>query len=481
MKKNNFYCIFVSLFLFVLAFLPRLNGINNPVADWHSWRQADTAAVSRNFIKEGLTPLYPKFDSYYVLNEVGLPNPNRYFFAEFPLYNLFTFPFYKLFGVNELYARLVSVFFSSLTAVALYLLVKRYSSERAAVLSGIFFAILPFNIFYGRVIMPDPLHIFMSILSLLLISLWVERNKDIWAVLAGLAAAAALLTKPYALILIIPVSYLLLRRWGLKLFKKTSFYAFTLFVLAPFLLWRWHINQHPEGMFGTSWLLNQGNIRFTGAFFRWLVFERMNRLIFATGGFVLFWLGIVRGRTKKEGWFYLLWLAAIVAFFVIIAKGNVTHDYYQLPLVPIGCILMAKGFEFLAMHGKGLWSRIINFNLGIVLVILMLAFGWYEVRGFFNINHPEIVEAGRAVDRLTLADAKIIAPYRSDSAFLYQTNRYGWTVGGELIPGFIKEGATHLVSTTLDESTLYWAGRCQVVKQTDEWILVNLRKCGEVK
>ena len=473
----NFKQVVILIFLFSLTFLPRLYKINNPIADWHSWRQADTAAVSRNFIKEGLDLLYPKFDSFFVLNESGAPNPKRYFFAEFPIYNLLVYPFYKFLGVKEIYARLVSVLVASLTSVFLYLLVRRYSSERVAILTAMFFALLPFNIYYGRVVMPDPLHIFFSIASLYFISLWLEKKNSYWVFIAGLVFAGALLTKPYVLVLGLPIGYLLWRNWKLELIKQSSLYIFLLTAFLPFLWWRWHINQHPEGMFGTSWLFNQGDIRFKGAFFRWLIFERMNRLIFATGGFVLFILGIIQGRKQKEGYFYLFWLVAVLTFFVIIAKGNVTHDYYQLPLVPIGCILMAKGFEFLAMYGRGLWARIINFSLGIGLVLIMLAFGWYETRGFFNINHPEIVEAGREVDRLLPADAKVIAPYQSDSAFLYQTNRYGWTVGGNLIPEFIKEGATHLVSVDFDEDTRHWMDACEIIEKTDKWVIINLQAC----
>jgi len=475
----NWKTVVLGIFLFGLSLLPRLYRLDNPIADWHSWRQADTAAVTRNFVKEGLTPLYPKFDSYFALNETGEPNPQRYFFAEFPLYNLMTYPFYRFFGVNEVYARLVSIVLASLTSVVLYLLVRQFSSERVAFLAGAFFAVLPFNVYYGRVVMPDPTHIFFSVLALYLVSLWTSKEKSAWAVLAGLATVSALVTKPYALVLALPAGYLLWRKWGAKVIKRADFYLFLALSLLPFLSWRWHINQHPEGMFGTSWLFNQGNIRFTGAFFRWLIFERMNRLIFATGGFVLFWLGIIQGRRHQEGWFYLWWLAGILVFMTVVAKGNVTHDYYQLPLVPIGCIFMAKGFEFVSMHGRGLWSRLINFSVGIVLVLLMLAFGWYETRGFFNINHPEIVAAGQAVDRLTPADARVIAPYQSDSAFLYQTNRYGWTVGGGLIPEFIKDGATHLVSVNFDETTQEWMAKCQVMEKTGNWALVDLRECQE--
>jgi len=101
------------------------------------------------------------------------------------------------------------------------------------------------------------------------------------------------------------------------------------------LAWRWHISNFPEGTFGVEWLFNQGNIRFTPSFFYWLVVERMNKLIFSTGFFVFFCIGIMSQRSKKEGFFYDFYLLAIVIFFIIIAKGNVTHDYYQLPIVPI--------------------------------------------------------------------------------------------------------------------------------------------------
>jgi len=472
----------IILFLFFLTFIPRLYKIDNPIADWHSWRQADTAAVTRNFVKEGLTPFYPKFDSFFPLNENGLPNPNRYFFAEFPLYNLLTYPFYKAFGVNEVYARLVSVFFASLTTVFLYFLVKNLTSETIGFLSGLFFAILPFNIYYGRVVMPDPTFIALSVIGLYLIYLWRQKNLTILAFLAGLACALAMLVKPYAIFLALPAAYLLFcpERIVLVELQRRSLLKFCLFLIisfTPLVLWRWHINQHPEGMFGTSWLFNQGDIRFKGAFFRWLVFERMNRLIFATGGFVLFFLGLISKRSKKEGWFFHLWLASVFLYMTIFAKGNVTHDYYQLPLVPVGCVFMAKGADFLIKRGKTILEKLLNWGVAAGLVLFMLAFGWYETRGLFNINHPEIVEAGKTVDRLLPEDSRIIAPYQADSAFLYQTNRYGWTVSG-LVDQFIKEGATHYVSVNFDEETNEFMGKCGVVEKGEEWVIIDLLECN---
>jgi hypothetical protein len=109
----------------------------------------------------------------------------------------------------------------------------------------------------------------------------------------------------------------------------------------------------------------------------------------------------------------------------------------------------------------------------------MLAFGWYEVRGYYNINHPEIVEAGKAVDKLLPKNAIVIAPYDNDSAFLYQTNRHGYTFGGDKIEKYISEGATHLVSVNFDDVTNYWMQKCDIVQKTSSYVIVDLRLCKQ--
>lgn len=475
----NLKSITIGLLIFFLTLLPRLHSLGNPVADWHSWRQSDTAAVARNLATDNFNLLFPQSHNFYPMSEGSLPNPNRYFLNEFPFYNAIVAGIYKITGVHEAYARLVSVIFASLGAVFLYLLIKALVGEKLALLTVFFYAFLPYNIFYGQVIMPDPTFVSLSIIGLYLVYLWTEKDHWGWAILAGLASALAMLVKPYAIFMALPAGYLLWRRYGWQLLKRFDAYLFAVIALLPLILWRWHINQYPEGMFGSDWLINQGNIRFKGAFFRWLVFERMNKLIFATGGFVLFWLGVVSPLKKKEGWFFIFWLASVAVYMTYFARGNVTHDYYQLPLVPIGCYLMAKGIETILGMGKGVWQKLLNLGVVSSLVLLTLAFGWYEVRGFFNINHPEIVQAGQAVDRLTPKTARVIAPYSKDPAFLYQTNRNGWSDWGPVEKWIEQEGATHLVSVNFDQQTKKWMDKCRVLEKTDKYVIVDLQNCPE--
>lgn len=467
-------------FVFVTAFILRTYRINNPVADWHSWRQSDTAAVARSLATEDFNLLYPRAHNFFKQSPGDLNNPNRYFLNEFPFYNALVALLYKAFGVKELYARLVTIFFSSATIFFLYLLTKKYTSKLTAGLAAIFFAILPYNIYYGRVIMPDPTFIFFSVLSLYLVTLWVEKEKFVLAVFSGLSLALAMLVKPYAIFLGLPVAYLILRKWKLKTFRRFDVYTVLLLSLVPFGLWRWHINQHPEGMFGSEWLINATNIRFKGAFFRWIIFDRMNRLIFATGGFVLFWLGIIAKRQKEEGLFFISWFISVILYISYFAMGNVTHDYYQLPLVPIGCVFMAKGVVFLIQKKGDLVSKIINISLAVVFISLMVAFGWYEVRGYFNINRWEIVEAGKEVDKILPKDAKVVAPYNRDPAFLYQTNRNGWSGLRSLseLKQFVSEGATHYVAVDFDEITNKLEQNCPVVIKTDKYVIISLQECN---
>src|SRR3990167_2510237 len=97
----------------ILGFLVRLYKIDNPIADWHSWRQADTAAVARNFDKFGFTPFLPSYDDLSSVQS-GKENPRGYRLVEFPLYQTVGYFSFKLFSSFslEIWLRLVNIFSS---------------------------------------------------------------------------------------------------------------------------------------------------------------------------------------------------------------------------------------------------------------------------------------------------------------------------------------------------------------------------------
>lgn len=472
MKKFETLIVVVIL---ILAFTLRLYKLNNPIADWHSWRQADTAAVARNFVKDHFNILYPQSDSLTPLNEYGLQNPNRYFINEFPLYNSLVAILYGIFGINPALARLLSIFFATVGTLFLYLLAKRLFGLKVAILAAFFYATNPFNIYYGRVVMPDPMYIAFSIISLYFFLNWVASKKITSVILSSVFLSLAILVKPYAIFLFVPITYWLVVNWGLSFWKNKQVIVFLTISLLPFLLWRIHVFNHPEGTFATTWLYNTGNIRFTGAFFRWLIFERLNRLIFATGAFVLLVIGLTKSYTTKNGSLISMWLLSVILYMIVFAKGNVTHDYYQLPLMAPGSILVAMGVFAMVNFSQKTYVKFLNSAIACFLLILSFAFGWYEVRGFYNINHPEIVAAGQAADKLLPNTAIVIAPYDDDPTFLYQTNRFGYTKIDRPISKFLDAGAQYLVSVNPNDSQISSLTKnCDVLEKSPEYVIIKL-------
>src|SRR5258708_33574662 len=86
----------------------------------------------------------------------------------------------------------------------------------------------------------------------------------------------------------------------------------------------------------------------------------------------------------------------------------------------------------------------------IFCVGMMLGMGWYQIKENYKVNHPEIFEAGAAADKLIPKDAIVIAPYNGNTAFLYQTHRFGWPIVDRSFDELIKLGADYYVSVNYE-------------------------------
>jgi len=73
-------------------------------------------------------------------------------------------------------------------------------------------------------------------------------------------------------------------------------------------------------------------------------------------------------------------------------------------------------------------------------------------------------------------NAKVIAPYGGDTAFLFATNRSGWPLGGA-IEDKLSKGATHYISVNFDDETRDLMERCQVMLKADKYVILDIRQC----
>ena len=447
MKKVEFFALLVIL---VGGFAVRLYHFSWPVADWHSWRQTDTSAVSRNFVQNGFDVLRPKFED--LSSGVSLiDNPQGYRFVEFPFYNVLQaglFETFHTFTIEE-WGRLVTIFFSLVSTVFLYLLVKKYTSIRVGLFSAFFYAFIPYNIYYGRTILPDSLMLASFLSALYFFSQYLDSqkyNKILSYFLSIVCLAIAFLIKPYVAFFALPFAYLIYLKYGIKGFIRLDVWIFILLSILPFGLWRMWMDQYPAGIPRNNWLWNGTGIRFRPAFFQWIFAERISKLILGFWGLIFVILGLIIKPFKKEGWFFLTFMISSLLYLFTFATGNVQHDYYQMLIIPTLAVFFGKGLDGIIRLGKqGLINYRVSLMLSAVVIVFMLMFGWYVVRDYYSIQHPSIITAGQAVDALIPKDAKVIAPYGGDTTFLYYTNRNGWPVFDRSYKAFKKAGASYIV------------------------------------
>ncbi len=466
------------------GFLVRLYKINNPIADWHSWRQADTASVSRIYLEKGINLLYPKYHDISSI-QTGIFNPNGYRMVEFPVYNALsaflakTFPSLTL----EVWSRLVSITSSLVTGLFLYLIGKKYLGAGGGILAAFFYLFIPYNIYFTRVILPDPFGAMCAVAAIWFYITFVDNDSKAHLYFAGFLMAVALLIKPFYGFYLIPLIYLTVNKYGLrtiftdkKIWRK--FAVFSLITLLPFFLWRLWEGRFPEGIPFFTWMFNGDHIRFRPAFWRWIFDERLGRLILGGWGLVLFVFGIVKPKPKT--YFINFFIFGMFLYVVIVATANVRHDYYQIVTIPAISLVLATGAYYL--WNNLVFNRVFSRILVIFSVAMMLMVGWLLIKDDYQINHPEIIEAGRAVDAIASKDALVIAPYNGDTAFLYQTKRSGWPAIDDSIDNIIKKGADYYVSVDMGSAdTKMLESRFKTVKKTDKYIIIDLQEPLKIK
>jgi len=463
------YFIFTAILVGCLGI--RLYKITNPVADWHAWRQADTASVSRIYIDYGVNLLYPR---YYDLSptQTGVYNPQGLRFVEFPIFNLLnviTFKILPRISLEE-WGRLISVFSATGSTFFLYLIGKKFLGKWGGLLSAFFYAFIPYNIYFTRVILPEPMAVFFTISSLWFFIVFTKQKKSIFLFLSAFLLGTGILLKPFVVFYFPIYLYLFIKEFGWKaLWTRSDIYIALDITLVPFLLWRIWMNQRPYGIPASDWLFNSDGIRFKLAWWRWIFGERLGYLILGIWGLPLFVFGVL----KPKNWPIILSGLGMFLYVAVLATGNVRHDYYQTQTIPAIALILASGVIYLwkAEFNKWISRPLLGFS-----VVMMFGMGWYQIKGDYQINHYELIVAGQEVDRLTPRNAKVIAPYNGDTTFLYQTHRFGWPVVDRSFDELIKLGADYYVSVNYDNDTNNLLKKYKTIKKTNTFVIIDLHQ-----
>ncbi len=116
-------------------------------------------------------------------------------FAKPPFFYWMVMASYKLFGVSEGSARLVSVLFSFFSAAFLFLLVSCYSGYLSGALSSLIFLSMPYTLTISHLSIPDPTLCFFVTTSSYMLFLSVEKEKRALRTISYLLMSLGVLTK----------------------------------------------------------------------------------------------------------------------------------------------------------------------------------------------------------------------------------------------------------------------------------------------
>lgn len=431
-KFGRWDFILLALILTV-ALLFRLYKIDIPFGDLHSWRQADTAAVARNFVNNGFNLLKPTYDDL-TSNQSGLENPQGLRLVEFPLYNATFAALYKYFPITslEIYGRLVTIFFSLILIATLYFLLFKETGRLAASIGSFVYAAFPFFVFFSRVVLPHTTALACTFLSLTFLYLFsYEKNKFknvIQLSLAIIFFAAALLITPYSIFYFLPTAYLFIKKYKWSIYKKLPVYLFYILTITPLFIWRNYISQFPEGVPVNFWFMTWVNtsegikyIFLRPAFFRWIFYERINNLIL--GGYltVFFVLGIV---AKSKKYFFLSILIASLAFLFTFEGVNVQHVYYQTLILPAVAIFIGLGVDFVYKNNKYFINPLLMILASLAIFGFSFFISYYQVRNYYNYS-KDLISIANIVRDLTKKDDKIVTDTIGDTTLLYLSQRRG--------------------------------------------------------
>jgi hypothetical protein len=154
-------------------------------------------------------------------------------------------------------------------------------------------------------------------------------------------------------------------------------------------------------------------------------------------GFCLAAIGLFQWRSHRQHLVPDLWLLGVVIFILAVGRGNLDHDYYQIPLLPAAALYFAAAAapafdgDTIRLHvWQHRWAPVV---LALVLSALALCNFYFSgvVRNNFRRDNLDLrmLETGRAIERAVPAGALVITvEYGVNSPMLlYYAHRRGWS------------------------------------------------------
>ena len=466
MLQKKFYLYFYKFFtgfsvwpIVFFGLLLRLVNIDAPVLGVHSWRQADTASIARNFLSNNLIFWQPQ------INWSG--STKGFVECEFPLYQYFVAHLYKIFGVNEIFARGLSVIFGCLSILFLFRLIKRVFDIEVAWWGSLFYSILPACVFYSRTIQPESLMMFLGIFSLERWLAFVDYHNKKNLFFSWLAFTIAVLIKVLPLFWIgIPI---LISGFQKSLIIKYRLYIYPILTILICFLWysySYKLGQSTGISFGL-WGSDTDRYSWSTLLELRYYIDLIFRVLVRNFLLICFPLIILSIQVVGINNIFVIGIFSVLLTGLISPISFGVHEYYQLPIMIFSCPLMGLGF----VRFKNIFVRKKVFiTLFITLLcassLIMLKLDYWDLE---NPHKQSVWHTADLVKNNTNSSDLIISVTAGDPTLLYLSDRKGWLIS----PANITE---KIISEWKDEGAKYIAGSWEVIESYNKFSDIALKE-----
>jgi hypothetical protein len=414
----RFRWLYISavILIFTVGLGIRLYDLKDAPLDFHPTRQLFSAIKARGMYYEKLETA-PDWQRDYAVQQwkaLGLIEP--------PIMERLSAITYRWVGQELLWIpRLYAILFWTIGGLFLLWTAKDLLDENAAVFALLYFMVTPYTAIASRAFQPDTLMVMLMVIAIWALVRWLRFQRIRYAIWAGLVAGLAIFVK---LVVVFPLAAALIvvtiSKFGFrKVWRSSQVWVMGLLAVFPYACY------HVYGMYITRTLASQLSLRFFPQLWSdpafWL---RWNERISQVVGFEFFLaaivgVGLLRLKTER-----LLFLALFGGYFLygmVLPYHISTHDYYQLPLVPITALGAAVVFAWIVRNFQSGW---LGSSLVILTLVYMMTIHAWNVRVTLKGNdYTSEVAFWRQMGTFFQPEDKVIGITQD---YGYRLNYWGW-------------------------------------------------------
>jgi hypothetical protein len=347
---------------------------------------------------------------------------------------------YTIIGVHDWVGRCISVLFGLLGIIFLYKLIDLIWNREIAILGSLILAVLPGSVFIDRSFLPDP-----AMTSLATTSLWLfakyTYDKKLWSIVLSLIVLTlACLTKPQALTVIFPMTYLALAQRRELIFDHNHIRLIIavsllgILIFTTYYLWTLYVGTN----FPPYHIAGAGKFIWDDDFSLWLSnWYYLPRILSIVKNYLWGWtvlgLGCV-GLTLpmlvnmriEHPWVFHFWGFGLVVDYLIEAK-HLSIDLHNLSIAsPSAAALSGLGLVIICRDcmAKLLGERLRRTIYALALLAIAVP-GQLHLRKWFDGGYWPYYELGKELARISEPDDLLVS-WGEVPIAIYYSGLNGW-------------------------------------------------------